>query len=91
MNIKKTLILLILLAVCGRTFGYNHFNQMEEDFCHKGVCYGLKSITIPGSVTSIGKQAFWGCRTLSQINVPKGSKERFKSMLPEKLWNMIYE
>lgn len=42
MNIKKsTLFLLILLAVCGKTFGYNYFNQMEEDFCHKGVCYKI--------------------------------------------------
>lgn len=42
MNRKETtLILLIFLAVCGKTFGYNYFNQMEEDFCHKGVCYKI--------------------------------------------------
>lgn len=36
------------------------------------VCQGLKSITIPNSVTTIGDGAFWFCHNLSSIIIPKG-------------------
>lgn len=31
---------------------------------------GCKNTTIPNSITTIGKEAFWGCRTLSSIDIP---------------------
>ncbi len=36
-------------------------------------CTGLKSITIPDSVTSIGEEAFAGCSGLTSITVAKGN------------------
>jgi len=33
-------------------------------------CYGLASITIPNSVTSIGDHAFWDCFALTSITIP---------------------
>ena len=33
-------------------------------------CEGLKSVTIPDSVTNIGKFAFWGCADLYSIVIP---------------------
>ncbi len=35
-----------------------------------GVCYNIVSITIPNSVTSIGKGAFSNCENLKSINIP---------------------
>ena len=37
-------------------------------------CKVLSSITIPASVTSIGKQAFYGCTKLETVTFAKGSK-----------------
>ena len=34
------------------------------------ICNSLTSITIPNSVTSIGKEAFAGCDALTSINIP---------------------
>ena len=33
-------------------------------------CSGLTSVTIPGSVTSIGESAFWGCSGLTSVTIP---------------------
>ena len=35
-------------------------------------CSGLRSITIPNSVKSIGLRAFWGCSSLTSITIPNG-------------------
>ena len=34
-------------------------------------CTGFTSITIPNSVTSIGRAAFWGCSGLTSITIPE--------------------
>ena len=33
-------------------------------------CSGLTSVTIPNSVTSIGRWAFWGCSGLTSVTIP---------------------
>ena len=59
----------------------------ENGFCG---CVSLQQITILNPETSIGKNAFYGCEALKQIIIPEGSKEHFKQMLPEKLWDKLY-
>ena len=46
-------------------FGYRTFSY----------CKRLKSITIPNSVTSIGRWAFSSCKNLTDLKIP----ERFKN------------
>ena len=38
--------------------------------CAFSSCSGLTSVTIPDSVTSIGKYAFFGCRGLTSVTIP---------------------
>ena len=33
-------------------------------------CYSLTSVTIPNSVTSIGKEVFWDCTSLTSVTIP---------------------
>ena len=35
-------------------------------------CTGLTGVTIPGSVTSIGYEAFFGCDSLTSLTIPAG-------------------
>ncbi len=60
-------------------------------FCAFGGCESLQQIIIPNSVTSIGKGPFYRCESLQQIIIPEGSEEKFKKMLPEELWDKLYE
>ena len=45
-------------------------------------CWRLQEITLPSSVTSIGDDVFVGCENLQQINIPRGTLEKFKKLLP---------
>lgn len=38
-------------------------------------CVGLKSITIPNSITKIGNGAFYGCTGLTDVNIPNSITE----------------
>ena len=40
-----------------------------EDYCFY-CCYGLTSVTIPSSVTSLGKSCFYRCSGLTSISIP---------------------
>ena len=46
-------------------------------------CSNLSSITLPNSLTYIGKGAFHGCKRSKVFNIPKGTKEKFASLLPQ--------
>ena len=35
-------------------------------------CTSLTSVTIPGSVKTIGKRAFWECSSMTQVTIPEG-------------------
>ena len=45
-------------------------------------CSNLQEINIPPSVTSIEDESFWACE-LQRINIPRGTLEKFKKLLPE--------
>lgn len=36
------------------------------------LCEALQTATLPTTVSSIGREAFWGCANLTQINLPEG-------------------
>ena len=42
-------------------------------------CTGLTSITIPDSVTSIGRSAFFGCAALTDVHY-SGTKEQWQAI-----------
>jgi hypothetical protein len=44
-------------------------------------CSNLQEINIPPSVTSIEDESFWACE-LQRINIPRGTLEKFKKLLP---------
>ena len=48
-----------------------------------GHCTSLRQIYIPSSVTSIGGGAFIICESLQTILIPRGSRKRFKRLLPD--------
>ena len=54
-------------------------------------CESLEQFVLPNSVQSIGDSAFEECKSLQQIIIPKGSSEKFKKMLEEKLWDKLVE
>ena len=51
--------------------------QSLENFTGFSSCTNLESITIPGNVKTIGKQAFFGCTKLKSITIP-GSVQTIK-------------
>ena len=59
-NNNNILVSLDLSQVTGLT-------ELGNDFAY---CRGLRSITIPNSVTSIGEDAFLGCSGLTSITIP---------------------
>ena len=54
-------------------------------------CQALTTVHIPYSVTSIEEGVFDGCRVLTSIYIPIGTREKFKNMLDEELWDKIIE
>ncbi len=46
----------------------------ESEYSHLTMCINLQSISIPSSVTSIGKNAFCDCKSLLSANIPSDSK-----------------
>ena len=46
-------------------------------------CSNLLKITLSSSVTSINENAFYACCNLHRINIPRGTLEKFKELLPE--------
>ena len=54
-------------------------------------CTSLQKIIIPASVTHIGGMVFQDDSMLQQIVIPKGSTDRFKKMLNNKLWDKLIE
>lgn len=53
-------------------------------------CSSLQQITIPNSVMHIGHDIFFKCKSLRQIIIPENCVEKFKQLLPEKIWNKLY-
>ena len=49
--------------------GVEYLVTAFEDNAFKG-CSGLKSVTIPSSVTSLGKRCFYYCSGLTSITIP---------------------
>ena len=46
-------------------------------------CESLKRVVLPASVTSIGNNVFFWCKSLISINIPVGTLEKFKKLLPK--------
>lgn len=65
----------------------SHFNIPDSvtsigDWAFAG-CTSLRQIDIPDGVTSIGEGAFIICESLQTILIPRGSREKFKRLLPD--------
>ena len=56
---------------------YNYFN-----------CTNLTSITIPNSITNIGRMAFYNCPALETINY-EGTVEQWNAITKDSNWNMM--
>lgn len=54
-------------------------------------CHFLEQIVLPYSIKTIGFRVFEGCEHLKKIFIPKGSKERFRRLLEERLWEKLVE
>ena len=48
---------------------------------------GLKEISLPTSINTIGKDVFVGCKSLCTIHIPHGTLTKFEKLLPE--WREI--
>ena len=54
-------------------------------------CENLEEITFPETLEFIGEDAFRLCKSLKRIWVPKGKKDFFREMLPQKLASKVRE
>ena len=74
-----------LCWILARGYGRRHGTYLRSKSCNwKGAakywvrsffgCAELKEIIIPYSVMRIGREAFAGCKSLTQITLPKGCK-----------------
>ena len=52
--------------------GNSAFDADPENIMHYNACANLQSMSIPSSVTNIGKYAFEDCLSLQEINIPSG-------------------
>ena len=55
------------------------------------VAKALQQITLPDSIIEIGDDVFVNCRWLTDIFIPKGSYDKFKKLLSEKVWKKLKE
>ena len=46
-------------------------------------CRNLREITLSSNITSIGDYIFYDCHNLQRINIPVGTLEKFKKLLPD--------
>jgi len=46
-------------------------------------CKNLREITLSSNITSIGDYIFYDCHNLQRINIPHGTLEKFKKLLPD--------
>jgi len=53
-------------------------------------CESLQKIFLPDSIMQIADRAFEKCKKIQQIIIPEESVDKFKKMLPEKLWDKLY-
>ena len=54
-------------------------------------CYELTAVTLPKSITEIGKDVFLGCENLHTIRVPQGMTDKFCQMGLESWCDKIVE
>ena len=54
-------------------------------------CHLLEEIIFKDPYVKVSADAFDGCDNIKRIIIPKNSLKRFQNVLPERLWDFIYE
>ena len=49
---------------------YNMFNVTGKDFYGHPIDIKVRKVTLPNTIKTIGRNAFWNCRYLEEINIP---------------------